>query len=115
MSHLTDEFLTNKVEHFKLQYKEISETAMQIKTRPFLYVINEHNVSLNRLFICDREAVSNLSNTKSVIAHHHHHNLRTSDDNDLEPVMNTDSSFETCPFASFCPPTTFYNLFKLFF
>ena len=27
-------------------------------------------------------------------------------------VMNMDSSLETCPFATFRPPTTFYNLFK---
>ena len=41
--------------------------------------------------------------------------LRTSDDNDLEHVMNTDNSLETCPFATFRSPPTFYNLYKLFF
>ena len=50
-----------------------------------------------------REAESNLSLTKSVIGHH----LRTGDDNDLEHVMNTDSSLETCPFATFRPPQDF--------
>ena len=56
--------------------------------------------------ICDHEA-------KSVIIVGQH--LRTSDENDFEHVMNTDSSRETWPFATFRPPTTFYNLFKLFF
>ena len=41
--------------------------------------------------------------------------LRTSDDNDLEHVMNTENSLETCPFATFRSPPTFYNLYKLFF
>ena len=63
------------------------------------------------LLICDREAESNLSFAKSVIGHH----LRTSDENNLEHVMNTGSSLESFPFATFRPPTTFYNLFKLFF
>ena len=62
--------------------------------------------------ICDREAESNLSFAKSVIGRRR---LRTSDETDLEHVMNTDSSLETCPFATFRPPTTFYNLCKLFF
>ena len=76
--------------------------------------INNHMscACVDGLLICDREAESNLSFAKSVIGHHSH---RTNDDNDLEHVMNTDSSLETCPFASFCHPTTFYNLFKLFF
>ena len=43
------------------------------------------------------------------------HHLRTSDDNDLEHVMNTDNSLETCPFATFRSPPSFYNLYKLFF
>ena len=43
------------------------------------------------------------------------HHFRTSDDNDLEHVMNTENSLETCPFATFRPPPTFYNLYKLFF
>ena len=60
------------------------------------------------LLICEREAESNLSFAKSVIAHHNH-NLRTSDENDLEHVMNTDNSIKTCPFASFRPTTSFYN------
>ena len=33
--------------------------------------------------------------------------LRTSDDNDLEHVMNTESSLETGPFATFRPPQDF--------
>ena len=41
--------------------------------------------------------------------------LHTSDDNDLEHVMNTENSLETCPFATFRPTPTFYNLYKLFF
>ena len=41
--------------------------------------------------------------------------LRTSDDNDLEHIMNTENSLETCPFATFRSPPTFYNLYKLFF
>ena len=47
-----------------------------------------------------REAESNLSLPNSVIAHHHN-NLRTNDEYDLEHVINTDSSLETCPFATF--------------
>ena len=41
--------------------------------------------------------------------------LRTSDDKDLEHVVNTENSLETCPVATFRSPPTFYNLYKLFF
>ena len=51
-----------------------------------------------------REAESNLSLTKSVIAHHY---LRTSANNNLEHVINSDSGLETCPFATFRPPPIF--------
>ena len=62
----------------------------------------------------------NLSFPNSVIGRHRssvigRRRLRTSDDNDLEHVMNTENSLETCPVASFRSPPTFYNLYKLFF
>ena len=55
------------------------------------------------LLICGREAESNLSFAKSVIGHR----LCTSDGNDLEHVMNTDSSVESCQFALFVLPQHF--------
>ena len=56
------------------------------------------------LLICvaKRRAIFHLLNRLSVIGH-----LRTSDDNDLEHVMNTDSSLETGPFGTFRPPQHF--------
>ena len=65
------------------------------------------------IFDLRREAESNLSFANSVIGLRRR--LRTSDDNDIEHVINTESSLETDPFATFRPPPTFYNLFKLFF
>ena len=61
-----------------------------------------------------REAESNISFANSVIGLSRRR-LRTSDDNDLEHVMNTECSLETGPFTTFRSPPTFYNLFKLFF
>ena len=63
-----------------------------------------------------RRAIFRLLNRLSVVvAAAAGHHLRTSDENDLQHVMDTDSSLETCPFATFRPPSTLYNLFKLFF
>ena len=79
---------------------------------PEIKILQKRTLVVLFLFIdLRREAESNLSLTKSIIGHH----LRISDDNDLEHVMNTDSSLETCPFATFRPPPTFYDLIKLFF
>ena len=64
-------------------------------------------VNSNFIYIFDlrREAETNLSFANSVIGPHRR--LRTSDDNDLEHVMNTESSLETGPFATFRPPQHF--------
>ena len=66
-------------------------------------------------FACEARAIFHFLNRLSVVVVVVVGHLRTSDDNDLEHVMNTDSSLETGPFATFRPPPTFYNLFKLFF
>ena len=70
------------------------------------------NIYLCHIVDLRLEAESNLSFANSVIGRRR---LRTSDDNDLEHVMITESSLETCPFATFRPPPRFYYLFKLFF
>ena len=70
---------------------------------------------VSSVFDLRREAESNLSFANSVIGlrRRRRRRLRTSDDNDLEHVMNTDSSLETGPFATFRPPPTFYNFFYI--
>ena len=71
-------------------------------------------VTIELIFDLRREAESNLSIANLLIGRRRRR-LRTSDDNDLEHAMNTDSSLETCPFATFRPPQKFYYFFKLFF
>ena len=71
--------------------------------------IDEHKYILSRAIF---HFLNRLSVVVVVVVVGH---LRTSDDNDLEHVMNTESSLETGPFATFRPPPRFYNLFKLFF